>query len=178
MPQNISEPGVLAESQSDDESNRPDSMKSLLKNGYKAQLRPSGHDISTKFQRDRGGSIPPNVLQFSNTESNSYYLTECRRRGMKPHPVRFPIALPDFFIRFLTKPGELILDPFAGSNVSGEAAERLGRKWIGIKINEEYVKGSALRFEKRLEKTEKPTTRRTARPDADANQILTLPFVQ
>jgi DNA modification methylase len=133
-----------------------DSMKTLLKNGYKPRLRPSGHAISTKFQRDRGGSIPPNVLQFSNTESNSFYLTESRRRGMKPHPARFPIALPDFFIRFLTKTGELILDPFAGSNVAGEAAERLGRRWIGIEINEEYVKGSALRFEKPPRKIEKP----------------------
>src|SRR6266478_6594725 len=154
-----------------------DSMKALIKNGYKAQLRPSGHDISKKFQVDRGGSIPPNVLEFSNTESNSYYLTECRRRGLKPHPARFPIALPDFFIRFLTKPGELILDPFAGSNVAGEAAERLGRKRIGIEINEEYVKASALRFEKPAERTEKPATRRAVLRAANAEQVLMLPFV-
>lgn len=125
-----------------------DSMKALLKNGYKAKLRPSGHDISTKFQTDRGGSIPPNVLEFSNTESNSYYLTTCKARGIKPHPARFPLCLPDFFIRFLSKPGELVLDPFAGSNVTGEAAELLDRRWIGIEIDPEYVKGSALRFEK------------------------------
>ena len=154
-----------------------DSMKLLLKNGYKAQLRPSGHDISTKFQRDRGGSIPPNLLQFSNTESNSYYLTESRRRGMKPHPARFPVALPDFFINFLTKPGELVLDPFAGSNVTGESAERLGRKWIGIEINEEYVRGSVLRFDKRP-KVEKPVTRHAARLAEGAEHVLTLPFAQ
>jgi site-specific DNA-methyltransferase (cytosine-N4-specific) len=153
-----------------------DSMKALIKNGYKAQLRPSGHDISKKFQVDRGGSIPPNVLEFSNTESNSYYLTECRRRGLKPHPARFPIALPDFFIRFLTKPGELVLDPFAGSNVAGEAAERLGRKWIGIEISEEYVRTSALRFERPPEKAEKPTTRQAIRHPANAQDTLTLPF--
>jgi site-specific DNA-methyltransferase (cytosine-N4-specific) len=34
-----------------------DSMKSLIKNGYKAKKRPSGHDISTKFQKDSGVSI-------------------------------------------------------------------------------------------------------------------------
>lgn len=155
-----------------------DSMKNLIKNGYKAQMRPSGHDISTKFQVDRGGSIPPNVLEFSNTESNSHYLTECRRRGMKPHPARFPVALPDFFIRFLTRPGELVLDPFAGSNVTGEAAERLGRKWIGIELNEEYVAGSALRFEKPPRDVEKPRRRavRDARPLLEPE--LRLPFVQ
>lgn len=151
-----------------------DSMKSLIKNGYKAQMRPSGHDISTKFQVDRGGSIPPNVLEFSNTESNSYYLTACKERGIKPHPARFPVYLPEFFIRFLTKPGELVLDPFAGSNVTGEAAERNGRKWIGIEIDEDYVKGSQLRFEK-PPKIEKPAARQTPRP---AEQERTLPFLQ
>jgi site-specific DNA-methyltransferase (cytosine-N4-specific) len=125
-----------------------ESMKSLLKNGYKAKMRPSGHDISTKFSVDHGGAIPSNLLQLSNTESNSHYLKECSRSGIKPHPARFPIALPDFFIRFLTKPGDLVLDPFAGSNVTGESAERLGRRWIGSEISEEYVKGSQFRFTK------------------------------
>jgi DNA modification methylase len=154
-------------------------MKALLRNGYKAKMRPSGHDISTKFQNDRGGAIPPNVLEFANTESNSHYLTECRNRGMKPHPARFPIALPDFFIRFLTKPGELVLDPFAGSNVTGEAAERLGRRWLGVELNEEYVKGSALRFQK----SESPAPAlRAARANhrsrpARAASSMDLPFV-
>lgn len=125
-----------------------DSMKSLLKNGYEAKLRPSGHQISDKFQVDRGGSIPPNLLQFANTDSNGHYLRECKRLGIKPHPARFPIGLPDFFIRFLTKTGEIVLDPFAGSNVTGEAADILGRRWIAIEISEEYAQGSRFRFEK------------------------------
>lgn len=48
-----------------------DSMKSLLKNGYKAKKRPSGHDISTKFSINNNASIPPNLLAVPNTESNS-----------------------------------------------------------------------------------------------------------
>lgn len=39
------------------------------------------------------------------------------------------------------------MDPFAGSNVVGEVAERLGRKWISSEINPEYVLGSAFRFD-------------------------------
>ncbi len=39
-----------------------DAMKNLLRNGYKAKLRPSGHDISDKFGKDRGGAIPPNII--------------------------------------------------------------------------------------------------------------------
>lgn len=38
------------------------SMKQLLKNGYKAKIRPSGHDISEKFQKNNQGAIPPNLL--------------------------------------------------------------------------------------------------------------------
>jgi DNA modification methylase len=125
-----------------------ESMKDLLRNGYKAKLRPSGHQISEQFKVDRGGSIPPNLLQFANTESNSHYLRQCKRTGVKPHPARFPIGLPDFFIRFLTGPGDMVLDPFAGSNVTGEAAEVLKRHWIGVEISEEYARGSKFRFEK------------------------------
>jgi site-specific DNA-methyltransferase (cytosine-N4-specific) len=124
------------------------SMRDLIDNGYKAKLRPSGHDISTKFQKDNGGAIPPNLLEFANTESNSHYLSECRRLGIAPHPARFPRALPEFFIKFLTKPGDVVLDPFAGSAVTGEAAEALGRKWVGIEVNSEYVKGARVRFDR------------------------------
>ncbi|MCI0490625.1 MAG: site-specific DNA-methyltransferase [Blastocatellia bacterium] len=123
------------------------SMESLLKNGYKPALRPSGHDISDKFQRDNGGAIPPNLLQYSNTESNSYYLRRCKEENIKPHPARFPQALPEFFINFLTSPGDLILDPLAGSNVTGAAAESLNRQWISIELNPDYVAGSKFRFE-------------------------------
>ncbi len=123
-----------------------DSMKALLKNGYKAKRRPSGHDISTEFGRDNGGAIPPNLLQYSNTESNSSYMRRCREEGIKPHPARFPLSLPEFFIKFLTRPGDLVLDPLAGSNTTGAAAEQLGRRWIGIEENVTYVEGSELRF--------------------------------
>jgi DNA modification methylase len=124
-----------------------DSMKTLLKRGYKPALRPSGHDISNKFQRDNGGAIPPNLLQFSNTESNSFYIRRCKEEGFKPHPARFPQPLPEFFIKFLTVPGEVVIDPFAGSNVTGAAAQKLDRQWIGIELNPEYVRASKLRFE-------------------------------
>ncbi len=123
-----------------------DSMKDLLKNGYQAKLRPSGHDISEKFSIDNNGAIPPNIIQIANTESNSYYLRSCREAGIKPHPARFPKGLPEFFIKFLTNGGDTILDPFAGSNVTGEAAEGLKRNWISFELDEEYLNGSKFRF--------------------------------
>src|ERR1700674_5317451 len=50
------------------------SMANLLAKGYKAKLRPSGHDISEKFAIDNGAAIPPNLIAIPNTESNSAYL--------------------------------------------------------------------------------------------------------
>jgi len=55
--------------------------------------------------------------------------------------------LAEFFIKFLTNSGDLVLDPFAGSNTTGASAEKLKRKWISIELNEKYVKGSRGRFE-------------------------------
>ncbi len=124
-----------------------DSMKQLLKNGYKAKLRPSGHEISEKFSRDNNGAIPPNLLELANTESNSAYLRRCKEAGIKPHPARFPVEFPRFFIDFLTDTGDVVLDPFAGSNTTGQAAEMAGRNWLAFEIDETYLQGSIYRFQ-------------------------------
>jgi DNA modification methylase len=121
-------------------------MKGLLKNGYKAQLRPSGHDISDKFSKDNGASIPPNLIAIANTESNSAYLTKCKEKGIKPHPARFPVDLPEYFIRMLSDKGDFVFDPFGGSCVTGEAAERLKRKWVCVELEKHYIEGGRLRF--------------------------------
>lgn len=125
-----------------------DSMKGLLKNGYKAKLRPSGHDISDKFSINNGAAIPPNLLALPNTESNSSYLRYCTENDIKAHPARFPVTLPQFFIRMLTDPGDTVVDPFGGSCVTGEAAESLNRKWHCCELIEEYLKGAVHRFDK------------------------------
>lgn len=121
-------------------------MKRLIAKGYKAKLRPSGHNITPKFQNDRGGSIPANVLVRGNNESNSGYISACKRLGLKVHPARFPAALPEFFMKLLTKPGDVVLDPFAGSNTTGSVAEGLQRRWISVDVDESYVRASAVRF--------------------------------
>lgn len=161
-------------------------MKNLLKNGYDPKLRPSGHDISTKFQRDRGGAIPPNlingqdgsqeigtpilaefdglvsqdlvqpvnVISASNTASNDYYQRRCKETQLKPHPARFPQALPEFIINLCTEPGDIVLDPFAGSNMTGRVAETLERHWLAFEIHEPYLAASRFRFEEKNSKSE------------------------
>lgn len=131
-----------------------ESMKNLLKNGYKAKLRPSEHNISKKFSRNNNGAIPSNfltpqnLLVYSNTESTSRYLKLCREHPdiAKINPARYPERIPDFFIRFLSEPNDKIMEPYAGSNTTGHAAEMLGRKWLAFELNPEYLTGSIFRF--------------------------------
>jgi site-specific DNA-methyltransferase (cytosine-N4-specific) len=124
-----------------------DSMKNLLKNGYRAKLRPSGHDISDKFSKDNGGAIPPNLLELANTDSNSEYQKLCRSAGLKVHPARFPPAFAEYFIKFLTDEDDIVFDPFAGSNTTGCMAETMMRRWLSCELSEEYLEGSSFRFE-------------------------------
>ena len=124
-------------------------MKKLIEDPdkfYTPKDRPSGHDISKGFGKDNGGAIPSNLLQYPNTESNSLYIRICKYIGLTPHPARFPSAIPEFFIKFLTDPEDLILDIFAGSNTTGEAAERLERRWLALECEYDYVLTSAFRF--------------------------------
>jgi site-specific DNA-methyltransferase (cytosine-N4-specific) len=122
------------------------SMKRLLRDGYDMAMRPSQHEIGPHFRRDNGGAIPPNILTVPNTRSSDEYIRRCRAAGAPIHPARFLPDIPDFFIRFLTEPRQLVLDPFAGSNVTGQVAEALGRSWLAIEIDGAYVESSLLRF--------------------------------
>lgn len=127
-------------------------MKKLIASGkYNAGARPSEHAIGAdSFLTDHGGSIPSNVLVAANTSAASEYLDSCKESGLLPHPARMPLFLPDFFINFLTRRGQLILDPFAGSNSTGAVAEKLGRKWVSIEADASYVEGSKGRFAKAI----------------------------
>lgn len=124
-----------------------EAMQNLLKVGYKAKLRPSGHDISEKFNTNNGAAIPPNLIAIAHTESNSTYMRYCVRHDIKAHPARFPVDLPEYFVRMLTDTGDVVIDPFAGSCVTGEACEKLGRQWLCSEIVEEYLRGALGRFQ-------------------------------
>lgn len=141
------------------------SMRSLLKKGnYNAGKRPSEHVLSeSSFLNDQGGSIAhnlfemdaldperevrlPNVFSMANSSSNDHFHRECKKKGITPHPARMPLGLVSFFIEFLTDKGDLVLDPFAGSNTTGYAAATAGRRWVGIDAQDTYVEQSLIRF--------------------------------
>jgi site-specific DNA-methyltransferase (cytosine-N4-specific) len=120
-------------------------MTRLIKRGVTPTVRPSGHTITNKW-KDQGGAIPSNLLEMGNNDANSTYLKECRTAGLPVHPARFPRGLPEFFVKLTTNEGDIVLDPFAGSNMTGEIAEDLGRRWIAIELEEDYLRGSQFRF--------------------------------
>jgi site-specific DNA-methyltransferase (cytosine-N4-specific) len=132
-------------------------MERLNQRGVRRTTRPSGHNIKPSFSKvEPGGSIPPNVLEeqlpvdllkFGNNAANDLYTERCKETGVKIHPARFPAALPEFFIKLLTDEGDIVLDPFAGSNTAGAAAERLRRRWIAVESVEAYLQASKFRFD-------------------------------
>jgi DNA modification methylase len=152
-----------------------EAQQKLMRDGYKPNRRPSEHDISDKFGRDNQGAIPPNlingsedsendaigepiivptnVIAASNTSSNDQYLRFCRENKVQPHPARFPRDLPEFVIGLCTEENDVVLDPFAGSNMTGWVAEKMGRRWIAIEVQEEYLQGSVFRFQESSQAT-------------------------
>lgn len=125
-------------------------MKKLIdKKEYNSGRRPSEHVIGNdSFMTDNGGAIPANVIIAANTVGRGDYFQYCKDNKLDIHPARMPYDIPDFFIKFLTEENDLVLDPFAGSNMTGAVAERLNRNWISIEINDIYAKGSKGRFER------------------------------
>jgi site-specific DNA-methyltransferase (cytosine-N4-specific) len=143
-----------------------EAMKSLLvRQAFNAGKRPSEHNISENgFLKDCGGSIAhnffeldpldpkrehrlPNAFSFSNTSSNDFFSRVCKEKQIVPHPARMPMGLAAFFVQFLTERGDYVLDPFAGSNTTGFAAQRLGRKWHAIDASVEYARQAKIRFQ-------------------------------
>ncbi|SDG32684.1 DNA methyltransferase [Halorientalis regularis] len=91
----------------------------------------------------------PAALSISNTASNTKYLQMCREAGRDWHPARFPRKLVEYLVPRVSNPGDVILDPFAGSNVVGAVAAEHNREWIAIDTNRDYLETSEFRFQSR-----------------------------
>lgn len=123
-------------------------MKRLIETGkYNPGVRPSEHVIGEEtFAKDNAGAISGSTLVMGNTATDPNYRRWCHEQGLGLHPARMPIRLAEFFIKFLTDPGDRVFDPFGGSNTTGRAAENLNRKWISVEMNRDYAQGSHGRF--------------------------------
>ncbi len=85
-----------------------------------------GKNVSNWIGRDM--AYPTNVLHLA---------TEC---GNRSHSAAFPLALPQWFVRLFTDPGNLVLDPFLGSGTTARAAQSLGRAYLGIDIDPAFCR--------------------------------------
>ena len=105
-----------------------------------------------------GGQTPDNMIEASNTASNTHYLKMCREFDVDSHPARFPRQIPEFFIDFLTPAPSydewdqgfldrpIVLDIFGGSNITGWIAEQKSRYWITFEKEQKYLDASQFRF--------------------------------
>lgn len=93
------------------------------------KISPSGQTVragrTAAVARERGGSTPFNLLPIANTNSVS-------SGGAKGHGAATPLALCRWWVRYLTPPGGIVLDPFMGSGTVGVAALEDGADFIGI----------------------------------------------
>ena len=74
-------------------------------------------------------------------------VTPAGERSFGKHPTQKPVALLEKMIELLSNPSDIVFDPFMGSGSTGVAAVKMGRKFIGSEINEEYYNISKSRLE-------------------------------
>jgi modification methylase len=68
--------------------------------------------------------------------------------GRKAHPTQKPEALLHRILLATTNPGDVVLDPFFGTGTTGAVAKRLGRRWIGLERDKDYVKAAKERIDR------------------------------
>jgi len=85
-----------------------------------------GEQPQKKWKQHPKGAWPKNVLYFPLDQG-------------KDHPAAFSIELPDYFIRGLSNPGDMVLDPFCGRGTTCSAANNLGRQYMGFDLKREYL---------------------------------------
>ena len=113
--------------------------ESKVKSGF-------GKNVSNWVGRQH--AYPTNVLHMS---------TECANRG---HSATFPEALPAWFIRLFTQPGDIVLDPFVGSGSTALASVDLGRHFIGCELSPEFCELARSEISERQQQLQKAIPRR------------------
>lgn len=122
-------------------------LRSLAAGGDRRTQRPSTHGgTQNGFGKDRGGSTPFTLQNWTHATSQGDYFAFCRDQDIPLHPARFPKELPEFCVKFLTDPKDTVYDPFGGSNTTGAICEELDRKWITSERSLTYLHGSLGRF--------------------------------
>lgn len=102
------------------------------------------------YGRETAGAIPRNAPTIGNKCLSGREVKKfAEAHGLPVHGARMPLSLADFFVRWLSRPGGLVVDPFAGTLTTGEAAQINGRRWLCFEMMLEYIKQGFVRFEGR-----------------------------
>lgn len=99
------------------------------------------------FSSVTAGKIPRNVFERGHSCADTIaYRKAADHLGIQKHGAMYPTELPEFFIRYLTTPGQLVADQFGGTGKTARAAENLGRRWIITEKIYQYLRGGAELF--------------------------------
>lgn len=106
---------------------------------YASSARFLKYEHEVAYLLAKGDVTPPerpirDVIEFTYT-------------GNKLHPTQKPVLALSPLIASFTKPGDLVLDPFCGSGSTLEAAQRLGRDWLGIELNADHHRTASQRLQ-------------------------------
>lgn len=100
------------------------------------------------FSRETAGRIPKNVMSFGHANKEARRLQAlAKSQGLPVHGASMPLALAIFLVQYLSRPGDLVVDPFGGTLTTARACEMLGRLWLASEIMAEYVHVGGYRFD-------------------------------
>ncbi|HEY5793255.1 MAG TPA: DNA methyltransferase, partial [Chthoniobacterales bacterium] len=99
-------------------------------------------DKEARERHLRNGKYATNILRVPSLKGSS--------KEKIGHPSQKPIALINQLVSSSSRKGDWVLDPFLGSGTSAASAEELGRRWVGIEVNPEYVAIAENRIKKIL----------------------------
>ena len=122
-----------------------------IKQPYKENTKPG-----SQFGGKKGNSELGMKSKLQKSEQGYFEMKDgANMRSVWTIPVRpfkgahfatFPEKIPELCIRAGSKEGDIVLDPFFGSGTTGWVAQRLGRNWLGIELNPDYIKIAEERF--------------------------------
>jgi DNA modification methylase len=102
------------------------------------------------FSRPTPGKIPSNILMRGNRCADTLqYRQDAADLNLPIHGAMMPLSVATFFVKFLSKPGDLVYDLFSGTGKTAMASELLGRRWIAAEHALEYARATAERFRSR-----------------------------
>lgn len=142
---------------------RKDDLKRKLIGLKTPQLRPQW-EAMILAQKPRAGTHLENWLQHETSlidsrvsldgttaPSNLMTVEKPNKDRFNGHLTVKPVQLMEHLIKLFSAPGQVVLDPFLGSGTTAIAAKRSGRRYIGIEINQEYVRIAKMRLKEEVE---------------------------